>query len=191
MTPSNGNNFRVTGHLCGEFTGPGEFPAQRPVTRSFHVFFDLHLNKPLSKQSWGWWFETLSRPFWRHCNGRKPITWTNDDPVHWRIHTSSGTPLLTWIIPAGISNYHETSNKTSTLVGNKTVEDSDVVSALLQIHLHSPLNTWLQLIGQRQLQDETRNNEVLGFGAPYIRGLTARPSISKLRWCQSSRCGNG
>ena len=34
MTSSNGNSFRVTGHLCGEFTGPDEFPAQRPVTRS-------------------------------------------------------------------------------------------------------------------------------------------------------------
>ena len=34
-------HFRVTGHLCGEFTGPGEFPAQRPMTRSFHDFFDL------------------------------------------------------------------------------------------------------------------------------------------------------
>ena len=68
MTSSNGNIVRVTGHLCGEFTGPGEFPAQRPVTRSFDVFFDLHLNKRLSKQSWGWWFETLSRPLWRHHN---------------------------------------------------------------------------------------------------------------------------
>ena len=45
----------------------GEFPALRPVTRSFDVFFDLRLNKRLSKQSWGWWFETLSRPSWRHC----------------------------------------------------------------------------------------------------------------------------
>ena len=35
MTSSNGNIFRVTGRLCGEFTGPGEFPTQRPVTRSF------------------------------------------------------------------------------------------------------------------------------------------------------------
>ena len=52
MTSSNGNIFRVTGHLCGEFTGPGEFPAQRPVMRSFDVFFDLRLNKRLSKQ-WG------------------------------------------------------------------------------------------------------------------------------------------
>ena len=31
-----------------------EFPAQRPVTRSFDVFLDLRLNKRLSKQSWGW-----------------------------------------------------------------------------------------------------------------------------------------
>ena len=53
MTSSNGNIFRVTGHLCGEFTGPGEFPAQRPVARSFDVFFDLCLNKRLSKQSRG------------------------------------------------------------------------------------------------------------------------------------------
>ena len=37
MTSLNGNIFRVTGPLCGEFTGPGEFPTQRPVTRSFDV----------------------------------------------------------------------------------------------------------------------------------------------------------
>ena len=36
----------------------GEFPTQRPVRRSFDVFFDPHLNKRLSKQWWGWWFET-------------------------------------------------------------------------------------------------------------------------------------
>ena len=34
--------------------GPGEFPTQRPVTRSFDVFFDQRLNKRLSKQPWGW-----------------------------------------------------------------------------------------------------------------------------------------
>ena len=46
----------------------GEFPAQRLVTRSFIVVFDLRLNKQLSKQSWGWWFETLPCLLWRHCN---------------------------------------------------------------------------------------------------------------------------
>ena len=46
----------------------GEFPSQRPVTRSFDVFFDPRLKKRLSKQSWGWWFEMLSRSLWRHCD---------------------------------------------------------------------------------------------------------------------------
>ena len=69
MTSSNGNIFRITGPLCGEFTGPGEFPTQRSVTRSFDVFFDLRLNKRLSKQPWGWWYETPSWSLWRQCNG--------------------------------------------------------------------------------------------------------------------------
>ena len=55
--------------ICaGNSPVPGEFPAQRPVTRSFGVFFDLRLNKQLRKQSWGWWFDTPSRPLWRHHN---------------------------------------------------------------------------------------------------------------------------
>ena len=46
---------------------------QRPVTRSFDVFFDLRLHKRLSKQSWGWWFETPSWSLWRHCNVRNRL----------------------------------------------------------------------------------------------------------------------
>ena len=46
----------------------GEFPAQRPVMRSFDVFFDLRMN-PQSVEQWKrWWFETLPRSSWRHCN---------------------------------------------------------------------------------------------------------------------------
>ena len=56
--------------LCaGNSPVNGEFPAQRPVTQSFDVFFDQHLNKRLSKHSWDWWFNTPSRSLWRHCNG--------------------------------------------------------------------------------------------------------------------------
>ena len=65
-TSSTGNIFRVTGPLCWEF------PAQRSETRSFDIFFDLRLNKQLNKQSWGWWFETLSRSLWRHCKASSP-----------------------------------------------------------------------------------------------------------------------
>ena len=61
--------FSVLLAICeGNSPVPGEFPSQRPVTRSFDVFFALRLNKRLNKQSWGWWFETLSSPLWRHSN---------------------------------------------------------------------------------------------------------------------------
>ena len=46
----------------------GEFPSQRPVMRSFDIFFDLHLNKALCTQSRHRWFETPSCPFLCHCN---------------------------------------------------------------------------------------------------------------------------
>ena len=46
--------------------------------RSFDVFFDLRLNKRLSKQSCGWWFATPSRSLWRHCNSDKKISKRNN-----------------------------------------------------------------------------------------------------------------
>ena len=67
-------HFCIAGPLCGEFTG--EFPSQRPVTWSFYVFFDLRLNKRLSKQSGRRYFETLSRPLWRHSSA-----YWSDDPL--------------------------------------------------------------------------------------------------------------
>ena len=67
MTSSNGNIFRVTGPFCGKLH-IGEFPSQRPVTRSVYVFFHLRRNKRLSKQSEGWIFDSPSCSLWRHCN---------------------------------------------------------------------------------------------------------------------------
>ena len=54
-------HFRVTGPLCGEFT----------VHRC--AIWYMRLKHRLSKQSWGWWFETPSCPLWRHCNARFTI----------------------------------------------------------------------------------------------------------------------
>ena len=42
----------------------GEFPSQRPVAWSFDDFFDLRLNKWLSKQLIRRWFETPSCSLW-------------------------------------------------------------------------------------------------------------------------------
>ena len=95
--------------LCaGNSPVTGEFPSQSPVTRSFDVFFHLRLNERLSKQSRGWWFETPSRPLWRHCNAtdfthiyQRYVTGTisrltqcqgsNPEELWWNMtHTSTG-----------------------------------------------------------------------------------------------------
>ena len=72
----------------------GEFPTQRLVTRSFDVFFDLCLNKRLRKQSWGWWFETISCPLWRHCNGGIKGHLMSNVVINTTMVLSNGTMVL-------------------------------------------------------------------------------------------------
>ena len=67
-TSSNGNTLHVTGPLCGEFAGHRWIPRTKASDAELWSFFDLRLNKRLSKQSRFWWFETPWRSLWRHCN---------------------------------------------------------------------------------------------------------------------------
>ena len=67
-TSSYGNVFGVTGFCAGKSPVTCEFSPQRPLTRIFDVFFDLHLNQQLDKQSKHRWFETPSRSVWRLYN---------------------------------------------------------------------------------------------------------------------------
>ena len=68
MTSSNGK-FSALLALCLENSSiTGELPSQRPVTRSFDIFFDLRHNKRLSKQSRHRWIDTPWCSFWRDCN---------------------------------------------------------------------------------------------------------------------------
>ena len=64
---SNGNIFRVTGHLCGEFTGDRWIPRTKASDTELWYFL-CRPNKRLSKHSWRWCFGTPSRPLWRHWN---------------------------------------------------------------------------------------------------------------------------
>ena len=52
---------------------PANSPHKGQWCEALIVFFDLFLNKRLSKQSWGWWFETLSRSLRRHCNASRGL----------------------------------------------------------------------------------------------------------------------
>ena len=104
MTSSNRNIFRVTGHLCGEFTAPRWIPRTKASdASSFEVFFDLRLNKRLSKQSWGWWFETPWRPLSRHTNespwvpkrvGRLNYIYRQREGLNWLFPRAIKTPKI-------------------------------------------------------------------------------------------------
>ena len=67
MTPSNGDIFRVTDSLCGEFTGHPWISLTKASDAELCFCLDLRQNKQLSKQSWGWWFAMPSPSLWRHC----------------------------------------------------------------------------------------------------------------------------
>ena len=70
----------------------GEFPAQRPVTRSFNVFLDLRLNQQLSKQWILRCFKTPFRPLWRYCHEVK----LGNDSLHLVSRTSKVMPRSRW-----------------------------------------------------------------------------------------------
>ena len=65
-------HFRVTGPLCGGFTGHQWIPFTKASDAELRCFFDLRQNKQLSKQSRRRWLETPSRSLWRHCNASFP-----------------------------------------------------------------------------------------------------------------------
>ena len=120
MTSSNikrQQTFSALLALCaGNSPATGEFPTQGPVTRSFDVFFVLRLNKRLSKQSWGWWFETPSRSLLHHCNGEVYIfsllltcssPWNEYLKVDFRHHCSISTVMV------ALSNWQDLKRHTS------------------------------------------------------------------------------
>ena len=143
MTSSNGNIFRVTGPLCGEFTGPGEFPTQRPVTRSFDVYFDLRLNKRLCKQSRGWWFETLLCPLWRHSNVWALPQWRHLFPCIGLCIVLSSASLCEWNISFNISwMIHEVwYNRIWNISGSRLVQKHPYIPNKVESELH-----WLHTV---------------------------------------------
>ena len=95
--------FSALPDLCaGNSPVTGELHTQRPVKLSFHVFFDLRLNKQLSKQSFGRWFETPLHSLWRHCimqaNDSRSIkfVWNVfiNQTWYWSLKASSGDIVM-------------------------------------------------------------------------------------------------
>ena len=78
----------------------GEFPAQKASDAELWYFLRFALNKRLSKQLWGWWFETPSCPLWRHCNGRYSFLMEAALPLTYRLATTSDPSSNTNSCPA-------------------------------------------------------------------------------------------
>ena len=147
----------------------GEFPAQRPVTRSFDVFFDVRLIKRLSKHSRGWWFETLSHPLWRHRNGVHDIHhWNVLKHTHILHNTVNFVNNFSYSIPVGIH----------------------VCKALLsRCHLGTQICQWQPENGTRKVDEAyTGWCDVVNFSWKHITWFALYLSLSKVgRWQQPPR----
>ena len=125
--------------LCaGNSPVSGELPAQRPVTRSFEVFFDLHLIKLLSKHARGWWFETLSCSLWRHRN-ETTFSKTLSSKKIWLCPTENSVLAWYWSgsKPSPVPCMYYLVNICSKYVWNRTVSESRASGAL---PIHRGLN---------------------------------------------------
>ena len=130
--------------LCaGNSPVTGEFSSQRPVTRSFDVFFDLCLNKQLSKQSRCLWFETPLDSLWRHCNVAlifKCILWNEKLHISCQISRKfvlkdpiNNTPALVQIL----AWYR---------IGNKPLSElklTQFTNAYIYIYIYIYIYTWV------------------------------------------------
>ena len=176
--------FSVLLAFCtGNSPVTGEFPTQSPVTRSFDVFFDLRLNKRLSKQWRGWWFETPSRPLWRHCNdpswpiARPGVSFTSSfdksDLEIFRVHCitqhfcyTQYTCIPLYIISVyhrRTSEYRGISSKFGANEYNKEVQ----VKSILYWQF-----TGYHLLSQNPQTNKISHSEFSLFQRPYINTVT-------------------
>ena len=95
-TSSNGNIFRVTGTLGGEFTVHRWIPRTKASEPDLWCFFDLPLKKRL--KSLGWWFETPWRPLCRHRNDNGSWPPFGDRCRVWPRHHERVGPKLTTFV---------------------------------------------------------------------------------------------
>ena len=138
--------------ICaGNSPGTGEFPAQRPVVRSFDVFFDLRPNKQLSKQWWGWWFEAPPWSLRRHRNAMEQrvvwsVTWdtTPDSKVHganmgsiWGWYDPGGPHVVPMNLAIWVYNVH----------GTSVLRSSVALSLCYRMPVDINISNWAMIVG--------------------------------------------
>ena len=149
--------------LCaGNSPVTSEFPSQKPVTRSFDVFFDICLNKCLSKQSIRWWFKTQSRSSWRHCNGmakarrylvyvihrmssRKLMRSLTKGTDYKKLNVVASTTALTWNLME-VSVHAFFASFFACTIKIKVYQYSDIVSLYCRHYVYLLYLCWINIV---------------------------------------------
>ena len=79
----------------------GKSPHKGRWRGALMFFSALCLNKRLSKQSWGWWFETPSHPLWRHSDGYRYVQYIPwNIRMGWVLFLAATKQLYEWFSPS-------------------------------------------------------------------------------------------
>ena len=80
--------FGVTVLLCGEFTSDREIPRTKAGDAELWCFLWFAPEYTVEQQqSWGWWFETLSRSLWSHRDDIYKIDGKHTTTIHTKAWT--------------------------------------------------------------------------------------------------------
>ena len=94
MASSNGNSFRVTGHLCGEFTGPRWILRTKDSDTELWCFICVWINGWVNNHEAGDLRRYRAHYDVTAMNRRQGNTWADAYPVYWRIYASLRDNLL-------------------------------------------------------------------------------------------------
>ena len=101
------------------------------MTRSFDVFFDLRLNKRLSKQSRRWWFERPPRSLWRYCNGKVNL-WQ----AMWRHFCATIGAILGLYLHRRVSLKCPIDDKPLLFLGLETCHEENCLQSSSSMHIY-------------------------------------------------------
>ena len=150
----------------------GGFPSQKPVTQSFDVFFDLRLNKRLSKQSRCQWFETPSRSLCRHCNQYPACQHT----LWRRVRLCNGWWRHQWYTMLGKLCYNLIEDQIKVVLRNEHMNYNHVIMGAIASQITGFTIVYSTVYSRR------RSKRTSKLSLAFLRGIHRWPINSPHKW---------